>query len=106
MEDKLLLNIKDTKRIKNIKFKYPELLNNDSEELIKNEYYSILEVQNELYKARDEVRRLEKILKEKQEYFNKKSSLFDIEFEEVTKEYTKNSTNLVLNGKLEYKYKH
>ena len=69
--------------IKDIRFEYPELMNDDAKESIKEEYYHILKLEEELDEARESVRNLEKTISELKQKFKVKQTLFTIEFEDM-----------------------
>lgn len=104
MEKKQIIVSADYKRIKNIKFKFPELMCSDAEQLIRDEYNNILEIKDKLYTARESVRTLEKELEKKELEFRNKQEWFDLEFETKSKEYTTRQSGLVHNGALVYQY--
>lgn len=76
------VSIEDKSRIKDVKFHYPWLMNEEAKESIIEEYYGILQLEDELDKARLSVRYLENKLKEARNEFSAKSSLFTLEFED------------------------
>lgn len=98
------VKVVDRTRIKDITFKNPELMNIDAFRLVKNEYYALIKAQNELYEARAKVRELEKKFKAMEDAWNAKKDMFDIEFESTEKEVKTEKSNMLLNGKLVYKY--
>lgn len=69
--------------IKDIRFEYPELMNDNAKESIKEEYYYILKLEEELDEARESVRNLEKTISELKQKFKVKQTLFTIEFEDM-----------------------
>ena len=76
----------------------------DAEKMVKLEYRELLDVKEKLYAAREEVRRLEKKYDTLEKNWNAKKDMFDIEFESTEKEVKTEKANLLLNGKLVYKY--
>lgn len=76
--------------IKSVKFKYPSLMNNNSEDLVKELYNDILKTRTELNTAREIVRSLESKLEARQKAFNDLENILEIEFE--TKEIKDNNT--------------
>ena len=82
--------ISDKNIIKSIKFKYPSLMNSNSEDLVKELYNDILKTRAELNTARETVRGLESKLEISQKAFNDLENILDIEFE--TKEIKDNTT--------------
>ena len=98
------VNVVDYAKIKRITFKHPELMGKDAEKMVKLEYRELLDVKEKLYAAREEVRRLEKKYDTLEKNWNAKKDVFDIEFESTEKEVKTEKANLLLNGKLVYKY--
>lgn len=76
----------------------------DAEKMVKSEYRELLNVKEKLYAAREEVRRLEKKYDALEKSWNSKKDMFNIEFESTEKEVKTEKANLLLNGKLVYKY--
>lgn len=102
MEQKYIVTVKDENRIKAIHFKFPHLMDSNSEQEIKWEYEKLLAKREALYSARDEVRRLEKQVSELEKEWALKETLFDIEFESYEKEITTTKSYMVINGKTVY----
>ena len=70
--------------------------------LLEKEYEALVNLQDRLYLARDEVRYLEKELDNKLKAWNGKTDLFDIEFESTEKEVETCISNMVINGDTVY----
>lgn len=98
------VNVVDRNKIKSVTFKHPELMGKDAEKMVKLEYRELLDVKEKLYAAREEVRRLEKKYDTLEKSWNAKKDMFDIEFESTEKEVKTEKSNMLLNGKLVYKY--
>lgn len=98
------VKVVDRTKIKKVTFKHPELMGKDAVKMVKLEYRSLMDAQEELYEAREKVRKLEKRLDAMQKAWNSKKEMFDIEFESTEKEVKTEKANLLLNGKLVYKY--
>lgn len=98
------VKVEDRTKIKSVTFKHPELMGKDAEKMVKLEYRELLDVKDKLYAAREEVRRLEKLYGTLETGWNSKKDMFDIEFESTEKEVRTEKSNLLLNGKLVYKY--
>lgn len=94
MEKINILTITDKSRIKNITCRYPNLFNPSAEEQLKEDYYNLLRIKDNIYFLREKVRDLEKQLEENNKEFQEKYSLFDIEFETYTKEHITNESGL------------
>lgn len=73
--------VEDKNRIKEVVFKYPHLMSGTAANDIKEEYYDILELEEELDKYRNHVRLLESTILEKKQEFIHKSELFSLVFE-------------------------
>lgn len=73
--------VEDKNRIKEVVFKYPHLMGDSAADDIKEEYYDILELEEELDKYRNHVRLLESAVLEKKKGFISKSELFSLVFE-------------------------
>ena len=98
------VKVEDRTKIKRVTFKHPELMGKDAEKMVKLEYRELLDVKEKLYAAREDVRRLEKKYDALEKSWNAKKELFDIEFESTEKEVKTEKSNMLLNGKLVYKY--
>ena len=98
------VKVVDYAKIRRITFKHPELMGKDAEKMVKSEYRELLDIKEKLYDAREEVRRLEKKYDTLEKNWNSKKEMFDIEFESTEKEVKTEKANLLLNGKLVYKY--
>ena len=64
--------VEDRSKVKAVHFKYPEMMNENAQEEIKNDYNELLSLEEELYNAREVVRELEKKLAEKKKKFDEK----------------------------------
>ena len=89
-----ILTITDKSRIKSITCKYPNLFNPSVEEQLKEDYYSLLRIKDNIHFLREKVWDLEKKLEESNKEFQEKYNLFDIEFETYTKEHITNESGL------------
>lgn len=58
-----LIKVEDKSTITNIVFKFPELMREDAEEIVKEKYSYLISLQDKLQKARSEVRSLEEEVK-------------------------------------------
>ena len=81
------VSVEDRRKIKDVKFLYPNLMSDTAKEDIIDDYNYILELEDNLDKEREYVRSLEGYLKEAREKFNAKSNLFTLEFEEMEVEH-------------------
>ena len=98
------IKVEDRTKIKSITFKHPELMGKEAEKMVKLEYRELLDIKEKLYAAREEVRRLENKYDTLDKNWNSKKEMFDIEFESTEKEVKTEKSNMLLNGKLVYKY--
>jgi hypothetical protein len=98
------VKVVDYAKIKRVTFKHPELMGKDAEKMVKLEYRELLDVKEKLYAAREEVRRLEKKYDALEKNWSAKKDMFEIEFESNEKEVKTEKSNMLLNGKLVYKY--
>ena len=96
------VKVEDETKIKSIKFKFPELVSNNAEQIITKEYYELIATKNELQYAREEVRRLEKLYNTLYQEWEAKRDLFDIEFESTKKEVKTTKSYMTINGKTVY----
>ena len=78
--------VEDRTKVKEVHFKYPEMMNEGAQEEIKNDYNELLSLEEELYNAREVVRELEKRLTERKKKFDEKTLLCTLEFETSEKE--------------------
>ena len=104
MDRQIKISVIDRNKIKSVKCKHPELVNDEACEKIKLAYNELIGIQKDLYDYRDIVRALEKKLEIKKKEFDSMSQMFEIEFETKEKVVTTHKSNLVLNGALVYKY--
>lgn len=100
------VKVVDYAKIKRVTFKHPELMGKNAEKMVKLEYRALMDAQEELYEAREKVRKLEKRLDAMQKAWNAKKEMFDIEFESTEKEVKTQKSYLTINGDLVYSYKH
>lgn len=100
------VNIVDRTKIKSIRFKFPELMGTDALNVIKDEYYVLMDAKEELYEARERVRFLEKRYDRIKKEWDAKKDMFDIEFESTEKEVKTQKSYLTINGDLVYSYNH
>ena len=89
-----ILTITDKSRIKRITCKYPNLFNPSVEEQLKEDYYNLLRIKDNIHFLREKVWNLEKELEKSNKEFQEKYSLFDIEFETYTKEHITEKSGL------------
>lgn len=88
------IEIEDRTKVKEVIFKYPALMSNDAEERIIQDYKSLLELEDEVYKLREELRTLEEKRDKYKSEFDNQKHLFTLIFETKTKEVIKNKINI------------
>lgn len=98
MENTQTLLIEDTKKIKSINFKFPNLMSSNAEGIIKRYYQSLLDLKDQLQDCRTKAWELEEKIKEAEKEFRDIASLCTIEFETYSKEYKTNSSGLYIKG--------
>lgn len=98
MEEKKTIVTENRHKIKKVHFKYPELMAENAEKKIEEEYYMMLYHDSRLHDLRDEIRELEETLKSLKKAFEEKSHLFDIEFETEASEYTTHKNTVMITG--------
>lgn len=74
---------KKLQKIKSVKFKYPELYNENAEQIILSSYKTLLDAEEKLQQAREAVRNWEERVKICERTFREKTSNVDIEYETV-----------------------
>ena len=90
--------VEDRSKVKAVHFKYPEMMNENAQEEIKNDYNELLSLKEELYNAREAVRELEKKLTEKKKKFDEKTSLCTLEFETSEKDIVNYESYVLFKG--------
>lgn len=90
--------VEDKTKVKAVHFKYPEMMNENAQEEIKNDYNELLSLEEELYNAREVVRELEKKLTEKKKKFEEKTLLCTLEFETNEKEAVNYESHVLFKG--------
>lgn len=93
-----IVEVQNREKIKDVVLKYPEIMHPDAKRLISEEYYNLINLKNELNKTREKVWELERLYKEKEEEFNSKSLLFELEFETETTNVTIHESAVMLKG--------
>lgn len=90
--------VEDRTKVKVVHFKYPEMMNENAQEEIKNDYNELLSLEEELYNAREVVRELEKKLTEKKKKFDEKTLLCTLEFETSEKDIVNYESHVLFKG--------
>lgn len=81
------VSVEDKNRVKDVIFHYPWLMSDEAKDSIIEEYYGILQLEDDLDKARSYARQVEKNLKDAKEKFDAKKGLFTLEFEDKEVEH-------------------
>lgn len=98
-EKKEIIRHIDKTQITAVKFKFPDLMSDNSEQMVRECYHKFLDAQNALYDARDKVRECEAGFEKAKEEWNKMLTLADIEFLTVEEEkVTAKSNSMFFNG--------
>ena len=92
------LKILDKTKIKSITFKYPNLMNDRSEEEVRETYKNLLLIKNKLQEYRSNVREYEEKLTEVERVWNDILTFTDVEFDTRESEYTINKANYSVTG--------
>lgn len=92
------LVITDSSKIKKVHFKYPDLLNEDAEIIIKNDYANLMSLKDKLHEYRTRVIELEKAVTNAEKAFREKTHSCTLEFETYEKEYKTTVSNLFIGG--------
>lgn len=98
MEKTQTLQITDTRRIKSISFKFPDIVAPNAEEIIKKDYQNLINLKDKLQEYRAKVRETEKEVIEAEKAFAEKSYGCVIEFETTEKEYISRQSSLLIKG--------
>lgn len=98
-EKKEIIRYVDRSQITAVKFKFPALMSDNADEMVRKCYQKFLDAQNALYEARDKVRELEKEFEKAKEEWNEMQKIAKIEFLTQEKEtYAPKRTSLTFNG--------
>lgn len=92
------IKIRDITKIKELKFKFPDLMAPDAEEIIKLGYSILLEKETQLQNYRNKVRELEEEVKERRDNWSKLLEIIDVTFEERVSEYREHKANFSVFG--------
>lgn len=92
------LNITDYNVIVKATSKYPEITVDKSEEYLKYLHSNLVLSKEELFYARELLRKTEDKYQKAKEEFNKLAELFDIEYDTITKEHITHNVNLGIQG--------
>ena len=92
------IKIEDKSRIDKINFLYPELMNEDAENTIKEAYSSMMSILSSLQETREKVLELEKKYKKASEYWNSIKYLIEYTHPFVYKDDVKEECNWSIRG--------
>lgn len=92
------IRVPDITKIKEIKFKFPDLMAPDAEETIKLGYSTLLERETQLQNYRNKVRELEEEVKERKENWSKLLEIIDVTFEVKVSEYREHKAGFSVFG--------
>lgn len=98
MENKQKITITDTSKIKKVEFKYPFMVNEDAERIIKEKHLKIVFMERQLRRAKQEVIDLEQEFNKLKEEFKDITKDCKIEYETYDKEYTTRESSLFIAG--------
>lgn len=98
MERVQTLVITDTRKIKKVHFKFPDIMSSDAEEVIKKDYQNLIELKDKLQEYRTKVIETEKKVAEAEKAFREKSHGCTIEFETSEKEYVSRQSSILIKG--------
>lgn len=98
MENTQKLVITDSSKIKRVHFKYQDLLNEDAENIIKQDYSNLMALKDKLQEYRTKVIELEKEVTRAEKEFREKTHSCTLEFETYEKEYKTTVSNLFIGG--------
>ena len=92
------ITITDTSKIKKVHFKYPFMVNENAENIIKDKHYLLNKLKEELNKSRQEIIKLEEEVSKLKEEFKEITKDCTIEYETHEKEYTTRESSLFIAG--------
>lgn len=98
MENKHKITITDTSKIKKIEFKYPFMVNEDAERIIKEKHQYLKNKETQLKKAKQEVINIEQEVLSLKEEFKNITKDCKIEYETYDKEYITRKSSLFIAG--------
>lgn len=95
-----ILRTEDRSKISKVIFKFPELMGDldKMEQIIKDEYNKIQELQSSIAEARINLWKQEEELEKRKKKFSEKQSLFELQFEIKEKEYHVEKCSIMLKG--------
>lgn len=98
METVQKLVVTNTRKIKSVTFKFPDIVSSDAEEIIKKDYQALIDLKDKLQEYRTKVIEAEKAVAEAEKAFREKSHGCTIEFETSEKDYVSRQTSILIKG--------
>lgn len=98
-----ILNIEDRSKAIGCRFKIEELNLDSNNNLVISKYNSIQRTKARLQEARQSVRLLEELLKQKEEEFRMLEPLVELTFNSTEKEWESQEVNTVINNSTDYR---
>lgn len=92
------MEIIDYKTIKSITSKYPNLTSDNAEEVMLSKHYLIVNLQDEIYRLRELLRRAEDKIEVEKKEFNEMSKMFNIEYATINKKAIQNESSIMIKG--------
>ena len=93
-----ILKLEDKRTLATVEFRFPKLMNADAEELVKKEYEHFISLQDQLQKARENVRNLEEKVKKAQEEWFALQSIISYTYPTREKLVTRDTCSLTIKG--------
>lgn len=98
MEKVQTLVITNTRKIKKVHFKFPDIMSSDAEEVIKKDYQNLVELKDKLQEYRTKVMETETKIAEAEKAFREKSHGCTIEFETSEEKYVSRQSSILIKG--------
>ena len=92
------MEIIDYKTIKSITSKYPNLTSDNAEEVMLSKHTLIVNLQDEIYRLRELLRRAEDKIEVEKKEFNEMSKMFNIEYATISKKAIQNESSIMIKG--------
>ena len=92
------MEIIDYKTIKSITSKYPNLTSDNAEEVMLSKHTLIVNLQDEIYRLRELLRRAEDRIEVEKKEFNEMSKMFNIEYATISKKAIQNESSIMIKG--------
>lgn len=92
------MEIIDYKTIKSITSKYPNLTSDNAKEVMLSKHDLIVNLQDEIYRLRELLRRAEDKIEVEKKEFNEMSRMFNIEYATINKKAIQNESSIMIKG--------